>query len=185
MVQGFEETQGIVFQSPDVTTISQLCNQQLIPKDPQRSEEIRCTSVMISFKALIIWVSSLLRLLFHRLRQVGKRGGICSGQNLILIRMMTCVQVTECSPKKFTTLRVLFGASVISNLSEVTLIRPKDPSIPELPSVRRRPQSGTTLHHSEIFPIPKSNCKSEAPNVSSSRSLPIVTHLHPPRVHNV
>ena len=67
---------------------------------------------------------------------------------------MTPVQVTECSLEKFTIARVLSKASATSNPLEITL-RPEDPSIPELPSVPYTSSVRSTLHYSEVFPLPK------------------------------
>ena len=132
---------------------------------------------MISSKASTR-VSSLPRFLFCRLQQVRKRG-ICSDQNLTLIRMMTCVLATEIFFKKSATPKSnqeppqhpLFpkSASTTSGFSKSATI-PKTPSIPEPPF----PLQGFYLP--EIFPILKvSHPKSKAQNINSLSSPPAVS----------
>jgi len=90
--------------------------------------------------------TSLFRLSFRRLRQVKEWGGICSGQKLTLIRMVTRVQATE-HPYETFTCSIHPAASVTPNPPEVcppprryfilknsaTLDPARSPSVPETP----------------------------------------------------
>ena len=98
------------------------------------------------------WVSSLPRLLFYRLWQVGKRG---SWSKFDPIKMMARVPPTKNFPKKSTALFVQPRAFGTSKFSEVSLCYIQ--LFWSHPLSRRPFHSGVVFHHSEVPFAPRSS----------------------------